>query len=431
MSLQKLFFSYSRNDAAAFATQLAKDLGNEGFDVWIDQQDIRAGMEWDLEIEKALENCDCLLFIESEKSVASNNVLDEVYYALGQNKKVIPVIYHDSKTPFRLQRLQHIDFTKDYKAGLADLVSELKGTMQSVAEPSNTWIDNSTGSTSSKRRFTLLITLALVMIAAVAGFAIFYFTGNKAAVAPTPAVIPTENSTTKADSNNAEKTPNIVITEEPLENQLLDKNVVGNGSIPKTTRQETAKGSHLKAGKKSAEQTAIKASNSMQKVPATVLPGNLLENFMGNWTLNSVVPKPASHRGYIKIEALDDTRAKIVSNFQFYYKRPNAPAYLAVFNGFASCASCLLKPDMKIIEKDISIGSNSFTILKKDVPGEGKAGDTTASYGANTTLSAIVTMQLLQEDVIVIKVQHPAALPISEGLTVPPFVYSFYFKKNL
>ena len=101
MNSKKIFFSYSREDASAFALKLAGDLKNAGFDVWIDQQDIRAGAEWDIEIGKALETCDCLLFIESEKSVASKNVLDEVYYALDQNKRVIPIITRDSKTPFR------------------------------------------------------------------------------------------------------------------------------------------------------------------------------------------------------------------------------------------------------------------------------------------------------------------------------------------
>jgi len=70
MNLKKIFFSYSRTDASDFTLRLALDLKKEGFDVWIDQEDIRAGSEWDLEIEKALETCDCLLFIESEKSVA-------------------------------------------------------------------------------------------------------------------------------------------------------------------------------------------------------------------------------------------------------------------------------------------------------------------------------------------------------------------------
>ena len=126
MHLQKIFFSYSRIDGSDFALKLAIDLKKEGYDVWIDQEDIRAGTEWDLEVEKALETCDCLLYIETAKSVESNNVLDEVYYALEQKKKVIPLIVHDSKTPFRLQRIQHIDFEKKYEDGLKQLLSELK-----------------------------------------------------------------------------------------------------------------------------------------------------------------------------------------------------------------------------------------------------------------------------------------------------------------
>ncbi len=86
MNFKNIFFSYSRADASDFALRLAVDLKKEGFNVWIDQQDIRAGSEWDIEIEKALETSDCLLFVESEKSVTSTNVLDEVYYALEQKK---------------------------------------------------------------------------------------------------------------------------------------------------------------------------------------------------------------------------------------------------------------------------------------------------------------------------------------------------------
>jgi hypothetical protein len=127
MANQKIFFSYSRVDGSASAIRLATDLKKKGFDVWIDQEDIRPGLEWDTEIEKALETCDCLLFLATEKAVASNNVLDEVYYALEQKKKVIPVIFVSAKMPFRINRLQHIDFTKDYDAALAMLVNELEG----------------------------------------------------------------------------------------------------------------------------------------------------------------------------------------------------------------------------------------------------------------------------------------------------------------
>src|SRR5690606_12397658 len=91
MKKQKVFFSYSRTDGAAFALRLANDLKKKGFDVWIDQEDIQAGLEWDTEIAKALESCDCVLFLETEKSVASDRCLDEVHYALEHNKKVIPL----------------------------------------------------------------------------------------------------------------------------------------------------------------------------------------------------------------------------------------------------------------------------------------------------------------------------------------------------
>jgi hypothetical protein len=133
MANRKIFFSYSRVDGSAFAIGLATDLKKKGFDVWIDQEDIRAGLEWDTEIEKALETCDTLLFLGTEKSVVSNNVLDEVYYALEQQKKVIPLIFVNSKMPFRLNRLQHIDFTRDYDAALLLLVNELEGNTPAIS----------------------------------------------------------------------------------------------------------------------------------------------------------------------------------------------------------------------------------------------------------------------------------------------------------
>lgn len=161
MVIKKLFFSYSRVDGAAFAQKLALDLKKEGFDVWIDQEDIRAGSEWDMEIEKALESCDCLLFLESEKSVVSNNVLDEVYYALEQRKKVIPVIIHDSKTPYRLQRLQHVDFSKDYNKGLAQLIRELR------REPTDIIVlPRKRSNLSSKKIIAVVIGLLLLSVAA-------------------------------------------------------------------------------------------------------------------------------------------------------------------------------------------------------------------------------------------------------------------------
>lgn len=113
-SEQKIFFSYSRVDGEQYALKLANDLRAAGANVWIDQLDIELGKLWDLEVEKALNAANCILFIATEKSTTSNNVLNEVYYALDENKKVIPVVFHNCRIPFGLKRLQRIDFTTNY-----------------------------------------------------------------------------------------------------------------------------------------------------------------------------------------------------------------------------------------------------------------------------------------------------------------------------
>lgn len=61
----------------------------------------------------------------SNESVNSNNVMDEVSFALEKTKSVIPILLNDFNTPFRLKRLQHIDFKDAYKDGLSELLEVL------------------------------------------------------------------------------------------------------------------------------------------------------------------------------------------------------------------------------------------------------------------------------------------------------------------
>ncbi|MHA4842818.1 toll/interleukin-1 receptor domain-containing protein [Flavitalea antarctica] len=120
----KIFFSYSRYDSA-FALKLANDLRNAGATIWLDQLDIPPGKHWDSEIEDALNNSNCLLAILSPKSMLSNNAMDEISYALEENKKVIPVLLTDTETPFRLRRLQRVDFTGDYDTAFRQLLKAI------------------------------------------------------------------------------------------------------------------------------------------------------------------------------------------------------------------------------------------------------------------------------------------------------------------
>jgi hypothetical protein len=119
----KIFFSYARADSE-FTLKLAKDLRSAGVDLWMDQLDIAGGDRWDSAVEKALKDCPCLLVVLSPRSVNSTNVMDEVSVALEEKKKVVPVLYRPSDVPFRLKRLQYVDFTENYDVGFTELLRE-------------------------------------------------------------------------------------------------------------------------------------------------------------------------------------------------------------------------------------------------------------------------------------------------------------------
>jgi hypothetical protein len=124
MSSDTIFFSYSRDDSE-FVLTLAKNLRQSGANIWLDQMDIKPGTRWDKSVETALENSTTLLVILSKKSVESTNVMDEVSFALEENKTVVPVLLEECDIPFRLRRLQFADFSKDQDRGLKTLAEAL------------------------------------------------------------------------------------------------------------------------------------------------------------------------------------------------------------------------------------------------------------------------------------------------------------------
>lgn len=123
-SARKYFISYSRTDTA-IATQLAEQLRKKHVNLWIDQLDIPAGNRWDNAIEDALETCPGMIVLLSKTSVESENVLDEVSYALEENDQVIPVLLEPCDIPFRLRRLQYIDLSTNYEDGFNRLLQNI------------------------------------------------------------------------------------------------------------------------------------------------------------------------------------------------------------------------------------------------------------------------------------------------------------------
>lgn len=112
------FISYSRADKD-FALELAQELRSSGFSIWLDQLDIPTGSRWDDEVEKALLECEIFMVIMTPDSIASNNVKDEIGYAIDSNKRIMPVLLENAILPFRLRRFQYVDFTrKSHEEGI-------------------------------------------------------------------------------------------------------------------------------------------------------------------------------------------------------------------------------------------------------------------------------------------------------------------------
>jgi TIR domain len=119
-----VFISYAREDST-FVKRLISDLKAAGANVWLDQIDIRPGSRWDREVEKALTNCSELIVVVTSASIKSDQVMDEISYALDERKTIIPIINGECSMPFRLRRLQYVDFRSDYPSSLGLLLKSL------------------------------------------------------------------------------------------------------------------------------------------------------------------------------------------------------------------------------------------------------------------------------------------------------------------
>ena len=129
------FISYSRVNSE-FVVRLAKDLKAAGYDIWLDQLDIAKGARWDDAIEGAVEKSSTFMIVLAPESIESQNVKDELSYAIDSGKHILPVVIRPCKIPLRLRRFQYVDFTdKPYKESLADIKRLLSSTQRILKTP--------------------------------------------------------------------------------------------------------------------------------------------------------------------------------------------------------------------------------------------------------------------------------------------------------
>jgi hypothetical protein len=120
------FLSYARADEH-FALRFANDLRSLGTSIWMDQLDLRPSEHWDRAIERAIRACSNVVMILSPRSVASDNVADEISLAIDSGKPVIPVLIEPCDLPLRVTRMHLVDATKDYQAALMECFAEIAG----------------------------------------------------------------------------------------------------------------------------------------------------------------------------------------------------------------------------------------------------------------------------------------------------------------
>jgi hypothetical protein len=131
----KYFFSYSRKDED-FVVNLASKLKEAGTNVWLDKIEIAPGARWDEAIAKSLGEAEGLVVALSSASVKSQNVMDEVSYAISEGKKIVPLLVETCSIPFRLARFQYIDFTTDYQQAFQQLLDTLNKNPSDAKQPS-------------------------------------------------------------------------------------------------------------------------------------------------------------------------------------------------------------------------------------------------------------------------------------------------------
>ena|SRR5579871_6781169 len=116
--MSSYFISYSSADRPT-AARLADDLREAGIHIWFDQTDIQPSERWDRAVEAGLRQAAGVLLVMSPRSIASENVLDEISLTMDAGKPIVPLMIEACQPPLRLARVQYIDATRDYSAALA------------------------------------------------------------------------------------------------------------------------------------------------------------------------------------------------------------------------------------------------------------------------------------------------------------------------
>ncbi len=138
----RVFLCHSSSDKPA-VRKLFSRLRKDGFDPWLDEKKLLPGQNWQLEIEKAVRDCDVVVVCLSAGSITKEGYVQKeirVALDLGDEKPegtifIIPVRLEGCAVPDRLKRWQWVDLFGTH--GYARLVGSLRTRYKGIVPDPN------------------------------------------------------------------------------------------------------------------------------------------------------------------------------------------------------------------------------------------------------------------------------------------------------
>jgi tetratricopeptide (TPR) repeat protein len=124
-----VFISYSHSDGQDIARLIHDVLEKNGCRVWIDYKDLAhaPGIDWDMEIDQAIEDCQTVIAVVTPLAVKSTEVRSEWRLALDEKKAIVPAIRQPVRIPRHFRLFQWIDLSEgvDFQTELTKLINKL------------------------------------------------------------------------------------------------------------------------------------------------------------------------------------------------------------------------------------------------------------------------------------------------------------------
>jgi len=120
----KIFISHSSTDSD-FAELLQYKLKENGFDSWLDTDELKIGQDWRVEIDNGIQGSLGVIIILSPEASQSEYVTYEWAYASGLGKAILPILLRKTQIHPKLEILQYLDFTNIRARPYEELFSKI------------------------------------------------------------------------------------------------------------------------------------------------------------------------------------------------------------------------------------------------------------------------------------------------------------------